>query len=70
MKHLFFLCIIFFLWITYGMAQTSTDTIFFKSGKKIIGNIMEQVPNKTVKIKTTNLGVKVYNMTDINPLCS
>ncbi len=52
------------------MARTSTDTIFFKSGKKIIGTILEQVPNKTVKIKTTNLGVKVYNMSDIKRIGS
>lgn len=70
MKHIIFLYIIFSLGITYGMAQTSSDTIFFKSGKKIIGSIMEQVPNKTVKIKTSNLGIRIYNMIDIKRIGS
>ena len=65
MKRIILLVSIYFLTTTLGIAQTSLDTVFFKNGKMITGSILEQIPNKMIKIKTTNLGIRTYNVNDI-----
>ena len=54
---------------TFAFAQNKyQDAIYLKNGSIIRGMIMEQVPNKTVKIETANRNVFVYKMDEVKKI--
>jgi hypothetical protein len=44
---------------------TYIDVVYLKNGSIIKGMIMEQIPEKTIKIKTTDGSIFVYKMIDV-----
>lgn len=45
--------------------QQMQDVVYLKNGSIIRGEIIEQIPNQTIKIKTADGSVFVYSMSDI-----
>ncbi|NDV64520.1 hypothetical protein [Bacteroides sp. 224] len=46
----------------YSFAQNYIDVLYLKDGSIIKGHVLEQIPDKTVKIQTYDGSVFVYNM--------
>ncbi len=56
----------FFLSTISLMAQQNyEDVVYLKNGSIIRGTIVEQVPNQSIKVKTKDGNVFVYNFTDV-----
>ena len=54
---------------TFGFAQGNyQDVVYLKNGSVIRGIIIEQVPNKSLKIETADRSVFVYQMDEIEKL--
>ncbi|GAB1453450.1 hypothetical protein MASR2M47_35060 [Draconibacterium sp.] len=54
---------------TFGFGQGNyQDVVYLKNGSIIRGIIIEQVPNKSLKIETTDRSVFVYQMDEIEKL--
>ena len=53
------------LFVYYSSAQELQDVVYLKNGSIIRGIIIEQIPNKTLKIKTADSSVFVFKMDDI-----
>ncbi|MCZ7558083.1 MAG: hypothetical protein M5R41_16905 [Bacteroidia bacterium] len=47
------------------LAQSEVDAVILKNGSKILGTIIEQVPNKSLKIRTRDGSEYVYSFDDI-----
>ncbi len=62
--------ILFVFITTFAFAQNKKyqDVIYLKNGSIIRGIIMEQVPNKIVKIETSNRNIFVYQMNDVKKI--
>ena len=52
----------------YAMAQRSAEVVHLKNGSLIKGEIIEQVPNQSVKLKTKDGNVFVYQMDEIEKI--
>ena len=60
---LFFICL---LGMTFAFAQTSLqDVVYLNNGSIIRGDIIEMIPNESVKIMTTDGSVFVYPFADV-----
>jgi nitrogen regulatory protein PII len=44
---------------------TLVDVVYLKNGGILVGNIIEQIPNESLKIQTKDGSVFVYSMSDI-----
>lgn len=51
-----------------GMAIASAETLYLKNGSVIKGEIVEQVPGKSLKIKTRDGNIFVYSMDDVEKI--
>jgi len=61
--------ILFTLFTIVVVAQSNyQDVVYLKNGSIIRGIIIEQVPNKSIKIETVDQSVFVYQMDDIDKL--
>jgi hypothetical protein len=63
-----FLCLsvlVMILWVPVKAQQQFEDVIHFKNGGIIRGTILEQVPNKTVKIQTREGNILVFDFSQI-----
>jgi len=49
------------------LAQT-TDTVYLKNGSVIRGSVIESIPNETIKIKTKDGSVFVYNQSEVEKI--
>lgn len=68
MKHLTILFLSLFISsLCYAQSQT-TDVVYLKNGSIIRGMIIEQVPNKSLKIKTADGSVFVYSISDVEKM--
>ena len=50
----------------YGQARNIQDVIYLENGSIIKGTIVEQVPNKSIKVMTKDGSVFVYNLEDVS----
>jgi hypothetical protein len=68
MKRLIFL--IGLLWFSNLLvnAQNLEEVVYLKNGGIIRGTIIEQIPNKSIKIQTKDGNVFVYNMDEVEKL--
>ncbi len=64
---LFFLGIII-LSFSYGQITNWEDVIYLKDGSIIRGTIIEQIPNKSIRIQTKDRNVFFYNMDQIEKI--
>ena len=61
--------ILFALTATFSFAQSNyQDVVYLKNGSIIRGMIIEQVPNRSIKIETADRSVFVYQMEEIEKL--
>jgi len=49
-------------------AQSNQEVVYLKNGSVIHGIILEQVPDKTIKIKTSDGSIFVYQMSDVDKI--
>lgn len=56
----------FFLLSIY--AQESTETVYLKNGSIIYGRIIEEIPDVSIKIKTADGNIFMYNYSDIDKI--
>jgi len=65
MKRFIPIIILFLLSNNLQAQELTQDVVYLKNGSIIRGVIIEQIPNKTLKIRTTDGNVFVYNMDEI-----
>ena len=51
-----------------AMAQTYQEVVYLKNGSIIRGTIIEQVPERTIKIQTADGSVFVYQMSEVEKI--
>lgn len=66
-KYLAFLLFALMTTVSYGQ-NNYQDVVYLKNGSIIRGVIIEQVPNKSIKIETADRNVFVYQMDEIEKL--
>jgi hypothetical protein len=67
--HVSLLAVIFILCSAVSAAQPSThDVVFLKNGDIIRGNIIEIMPEKSIKIETADGSIFVYQMSEIDKI--
>jgi hypothetical protein len=59
------ICIGFLLFAGRCLAQQEVDVVYLKNGSKILGTIIEQVPNKQLKIRMRDGSEFVYTFDEI-----
>ncbi len=47
------------------MAQKKTETVYLKNGSVIHGEVIEQVPAKSLKVQTKDGNIFVYEMDEV-----
>jgi hypothetical protein len=52
----------------YGQTPTWEEVVYLKNGSIIRGTIIEQIPNKSLKIQTKDRSVFVYSMDEIEKI--
>jgi hypothetical protein len=68
MKKIFAFILFFSIGLLTIAQESLQDVVYLKNGSILRGTIMEQVPNKTIKIQTTDRNVFVYQMDEIEKL--
>ena len=68
MKKLFFTIILVALTINALSQNNYRDVVHLKDGSIIKGIIIEQIPNKQIKIETSDGSVFVYEMNEIEKM--
>ena len=68
MKKLFFLFILLITTFSLGFSQEYQDVVYLKNGSIIKGIIIEQIPNKQLKIKTSDGNIFTYDYNEIEKL--
>jgi len=53
---------------TLSAQQVLVDVVYLKNGSIIKGTIIEQVPGETIKLKTADGSIFVYNMSEIKKI--
>ncbi|MDA3866986.1 MAG: hypothetical protein PF489_09615, partial [Salinivirgaceae bacterium] len=66
-KYLVLLLFALVTTVTFGQSNYQ-DVVYLKNGSIIRGVIIEQVPNKSIKIETADRNVFVYQMDEIEKL--
>ena len=65
----YLLLFLFVLIASASFGQSSyQDVVYLKNGSIIRGLIIEQIPNKSIKIETSNGNVFVYQMNEIEKI--
>ncbi len=68
MKKLVLLLIAVIGFNAYTIAQSYIETVYLRNGSIIKGTIIEQVPNTSLKIKTADGSIFVYNMEEVEKI--
>ena len=66
-KLLFFLCACFVCLVS-AKAQSLTDVVYLKNGSVVRGTIIEQVPNESIKIQTSDGSIFAYPMVEVQKM--
>lgn len=51
-----------------SFAQNVNETVYLKNGSVIKGVIVEQIPNKSLKIQTADENLFVYNLDEVEKI--
>jgi hypothetical protein len=54
--------------VVFGQTQNLQDVVYLKNGSVIHGTIIEEVPNKSIKIETSDGNIFFYQMDEIEKL--
>lgn len=68
MKKLFFFIFLFLGFASSSIAQNIQEVVFLKNGSVIRGEVIEQIPNKTLKIKTADGSIFSYEMSEVEKI--
>jgi len=68
MKKHFSLLLVFNLLAICGFGQQLKDAVYLKNGELIYGSIVEIIPDSTIKIKTTDGSIFIYNMDEVEKI--
>lgn len=68
MKKLVLLLTLLLCISTYASAQNYTEVVYLKNGSVIKGVIVEQIPNVSLKIKTSDGSLIICNMDDVSKI--
>lgn len=69
MRKILYAIAFLFLVVSYSYSQGRTqDVVYLKNGSVIRGLIIEQVPNKSIKVQTRDESIFVYQMDEIEKL--
>ncbi len=68
MRKVLILMIALFSFSAYSIAQNYTEVVYLKNGSIIKGIIVEQIPNKSVKIQTADGSLFVYNLSEVEKI--
>jgi len=63
-----FILFVFITTLAFAQNKKNRDVIYLKNGSVIRGRIIEQVPDKSVKIETANRNVFVYKTNEIKKI--
>lgn len=66
--HLLFLVLLFSPCLVQAQSQTMEDVVYLKNGGIIRGTIIEQIPNKTLKIEIVGRNVFVFQFEEIEKI--
>ena len=67
MKKLFLTLILAFATLT-SFAQKYSETVYLKNGSMIKGTIIEEIPNKSLKLETRDGSIFVYKMDEVEKI--
>lgn len=65
---LFGVLVVWVLIATPAFAQERIDVIYLKNGSVVRGTIIEQIPNESIKIETSDGSVFVFKMSDVEKI--
>ena len=65
MKKLLFTLGLFMSSLTFAVAQNLTEVVYLKNGSVIRGTVIEQVPNESIKIQTSDGSIFSYLMDEV-----
>lgn len=65
MKKNLLVAALFSLFGLAAFAQSNNQTVYLKNGSVVTGFVLEEVPGKTIKMKTKDGNIFVYNMEDV-----
>lgn len=68
MKKILLLLVLLISFSTYSNAQNYTEVVYLKNGSVIKGVIIEQIPNVSLKVKTTDGSLIICNMSDVEKI--
>ena len=53
-----------------AFAQNNQEIVYLKNGDKVKGIIIEEIPNTSIKVKTSNGSILVYSIHEIEKIIS
>lgn len=65
MKKNLLVAALFSLFGLAAFAQSNNQTVYLKNGSVVTGFVLEEIPGKTIKMKTKDGNIFVYNMEDV-----
>jgi hypothetical protein len=68
MKKVLLLAILIMSCFIYASAKDMQDVVYLKNGSIIRGSVIEQVPNESLKIKTSDGSIFVYKMNEVSKI--
>jgi len=51
-----------------AIAQSYQENVYLKNGSIIKGVVLEQVPNKSIKVQTSDGSIYVYKMSEVEKI--
>lgn len=68
MKKLFLFLVTFVLMGQFAYSQKQQEIVYLKNGSVIRGTVIEQVPNKSIKVQTADGSIFVYQMNEVEKM--
>ena len=68
MKKLFLFLVAFVLMGQFAYSQKQQEIVYLKNGSVIRGTVIEQVPNKSIKVQTADGSIFVYQMNEVEKM--
>lgn len=68
MKNILFIICMVLCNTLLAFAQNNQEIVYLKNGDKVKGIIIEEIPNTSIKVKTSNGSILVYSIHEIKKL--
>lgn len=70
MKNILFIICMVLCNTLLAFAQNNQEIVYLKNGDKVKGIIIEEIPNTSIKVKTSNGSILVYSIHEIEKIIS